>query len=46
MRNPKEIEELKAELDRLTGFIGVFGTREEFENEDQRYACNVCCDAL
>ena len=41
MRNEKEIQELKQELETLTGFIADFGTQEEFVNEDVGFSNDV-----
>ena len=43
MRSEKEVRKLKEELERITGFIGEFGTDKEFEAVT--YACDVS-DAL
>jgi hypothetical protein len=45
MRSEQEIKELAEELSRLTGFIGEFGTKGEFQTDDFKFCCNVL-DAL
>jgi len=45
MRSEKELQELKQELETLTGFIVDFGTQQEFDNEDVRFSSDVT-DAL
>lgn len=41
MRNQQEIRELKEKLEKLTGFIGEFGTRKELYNKDVQFSCNA-----
>ena len=45
MRNQQEVRELKEKLEKLTGFIGEFGTLKEFYNKDVQFSCNAS-DAL
>jgi hypothetical protein len=45
MRSEQEIKELVKELSRLTGFIGEFGTEEEFQSDDLKF-CNNAFDTL
>ena len=45
MKSEQEIKELAEELSRLTGFIGEFGTKGEFQTDDFKFCCNVL-DAL
>lgn len=41
MRTEEEIRQLKAELEKLTGFIGEHGTDNELHNRDVQFSCNV-----
>jgi hypothetical protein len=45
MRNKNEIQELKQELEMLTGFIGDYGTEQEFKDKCVSFSCDVI-DAL
>ncbi len=45
MRTENEIQEIKQELETLTGFIADFGTEQEFKHKCVGYSCNVV-DAL
>lgn len=45
MRSEEELRKLKDELERLSAFIGEFGTDKEFEHEDVKYSADVS-DAL
>ena len=36
------IKELKEELERITGFIGEYGTEEENKEHEFSFACNIC----
>jgi len=45
MRNKNEIQELKQELEMLTGFIADYSTAQEFKDECNIYSSNVI-DAL
>ncbi|HKJ66371.1 MAG TPA: hypothetical protein VKA68_00300 [bacterium] len=45
MKNEKDVQELKDELEIVTGFIAEYGTQEEVENNHVEYACDII-DAL
>ncbi len=45
MRSKQELQQLKQELDRLTGFIADFGTQEEFESDGVTFG-NDLSDAI
>lgn len=36
------IRELKEELEKITGFIGEYGTEEENKDNEFLFACNIC----
>lgn len=41
MRSQQEIRELMEKLEKLTGFIGEFGSLKELYNKDVQFACNA-----
>ena len=41
MRNQQEIRELMEKLEKLTGFIGEFGTLKELYNKNVQFSCNA-----
>lgn len=41
MRSEQELQQLKQELDKLTGFIADFGTQEEFEADGVTFSNDV-----
>lgn len=41
MRTEQELQQLKQELDQLTGFIADFGTQEEFEADGVTFSNDV-----
>lgn len=45
MKNENEIEELKSQLEKLTGFIADYGSDKEF-GEDGNSFTNNLCDSL
>ena len=45
VRSEKEVRKLRDELERLVCFIAEFGTGEEYDHEDVRYASDIT-DAL